>query len=420
MIQAPKNITSRWNDISRDKLHARSLAATRYVDLPNPDDSDEDKNQSRRKAVDRMADAQVLVQKARDWEGFVDSLPKDRVKQMAFRLEARLIINAAGGVLENGGLQLDRTSGIPYLPGSALKGIARAQAMRCLRVASEPEVLDLLEKVARVFGFGDQEWKPGRKSQKDGFASFISDFWWGLEREGNEDAGRWEKALAHMRKARPEVNWKNPASEGSVVFLPAFPDRDPGVEADVITVHHKEYYSGKKPVATDDESPVPVVIPVVSAQKQPLFLATLYLRPGGQADDLKLAAQWLADGLCGFGAGAKTAAGYGWFTEVTEDWDKTRKKEAFRRDMQADPSLIEQWNKLKEPQLRGLINQFEGEDKFWPKAGKEADEVFQYSLFFYLTATAPALYLAEKEKGTKSKVIKGLTNLSRKFKKTMP
>jgi CRISPR/Cas system CMR subunit Cmr6 (Cas7 group RAMP superfamily) len=42
------------------------------------------------------------------------------------------MVNMAGGVMENAGLCLDRF-GLPYIPGSAVKGCARRTALAALR-----------------------------------------------------------------------------------------------------------------------------------------------------------------------------------------------------------------------------------------------------------------------------------------------
>ena len=44
------------------------------------------------------------------------------------KLGGRLIVNQAGGILENAGLCLHRHFGDPFLPGSAVKGLARHAA----------------------------------------------------------------------------------------------------------------------------------------------------------------------------------------------------------------------------------------------------------------------------------------------------
>src|SRR3989454_9666269 len=52
------------------------------------------------------------------------------------QLQSRLMVNMAGGVMENAGLCLDRF-GVPYIPGSAVKGCTRRMAIQNLLEARE-------------------------------------------------------------------------------------------------------------------------------------------------------------------------------------------------------------------------------------------------------------------------------------------
>lgn len=196
------------------------------------------------------------------------------------RLAARMIVNHAGGVIENSGLALDRNSGVPYIPGSTVKGIAREGAHLC---DAKPE------EVALVFG-------------------------WAANREQEEDLPS-------------ELPVKSFA--GAVAFLPAYPPGSARLERDIATVHHPEYYSSpkKRPVALDDEHPVPNEFPVVAAGAD--FVFTLAPVCGARASAMKeqlrlrdfvaldRAKEWAVAGLTQHGAGAKTAAGYGWFEDPT-------------------------------------------------------------------------------------------------------
>jgi CRISPR-associated protein Cmr6 len=64
------------------------------------------------------------------------------------RLCARMMVDMAGGVMENAGLRLDPHSGEPFIPGTALKGLARRGAQDL--GASEPEMDE-------VFGTTDEQ-----------------------------------------------------------------------------------------------------------------------------------------------------------------------------------------------------------------------------------------------------------------------
>jgi len=97
------------------------------------------------------------------------------------QLQSRLMVNMAGGVMENAGLLLDRF-GLPYIPGSAVKGCARRAALAALhewcetnqkpgvevtdhdnlfKAACEPFTApaEMLASIARVFGWCEQDWR---------------------------------------------------------------------------------------------------------------------------------------------------------------------------------------------------------------------------------------------------------------------
>lgn len=74
-------------------------------------------------------------------------------KRFPARLKSRLIVNQAGGILENAGMCLHPHFGYPYIPGSAVKGIARHAAWGEWHEAKEPEKECIAQDIARVFGY---------------------------------------------------------------------------------------------------------------------------------------------------------------------------------------------------------------------------------------------------------------------------
>lgn len=239
------------------------------------------------------------------------------------QLQSRLMVNMAGGVMENAGLCLDRF-GLPYLPGSAVKGCARRMAIQELLEARElgkplPDIARLLADIALVFGWGEQDWSSRQKDRR-----FISDFAYAVGESSWDEVARLARALlprtdhfagsVSFLPAYPVDLGKIGQMEGLPVELPPFGK----LELDVLTCHHGKYYSGNlaMPVALDNEEPVPVVFPTVAAGHVFDF-AILPLRDCAQSL-LDQARTWLATGLSSFGLGAKTAAGYGWFESSDE------------------------------------------------------------------------------------------------------
>ena len=406
-------------------------------------------------------DAHRSAARAASWAVALQRMPADvRYAQ----LQSRLLVNMAGGVMENAGLCLDRF-GLPYIPGSAVKGCARRAALAAMHEWCEtgqkpgateqdndnlfkPACADfatpaaMLTAIARVFGWGEQDWKTRDDFRNDDeWAKKRSDFAWAC-------ADRWETTRAEtlgLPGSAPASGVRAPRVKdfaGSVSFLPAYPVDLPAnaqvgdlpvaplgkLELDVVTCHHRDYYANIDPqaVARDVEEPVPVVFPAVAAGH--VFAFAIVRLRGGEIGLVGHARAWLACGLSTFGLGAKTNAGYGWFADVTV---KIREAEAAERQRQAkadrqaqeqaavenararlqpDPALIEKLRAMKEADLRGQINPFATEARFW----SQKDERVQLTLLHFLTATAPELFAADRA-NSNSKVAKALASLSAKF-----
>ena len=313
--------------------------------------ADAAKCDSRSLFMDRFAKPDAKEEDRKKWfEQLISKTPVRIVRQAITstggrtpvygQLQSRLMVNMAGGVMENAGLCLDRF-GLPYIPGSALKGCARRMAIQLLVEAESIQAKsDLLSQIALAFGWGVQDWS---SEQKEG--RFKSDFAYAAGPDF------WPAVSTAARKRLPNADH----FAGAVSFLPAnvadvsgaeLPLRPPSLgalELDVVTCHHPDYYQGnmKRLVATDDEDPNPVLFPTVAAGHV-LAFSVLPLRNCTDAL-LEQAHKWLADGLTIFGLGAKTAAGYGWFdcseavqAAVKQAIEKREKQEAQRRQAESD------------------------------------------------------------------------------------
>jgi len=263
------------------------------------------------------------------------------------KLEARLLINMGGTVLENAGLQLDRF-GTAYLPGSAVKACARRTALATLRqwceTGTKPdataddalapvcapftEPAELLLAIVRIFGCTDLEWQDYDYEENKG-----NDLAWAC-------ANQWPvlcdqtRAILNRDTATPDET--APTRRGSVAFLPAYPFSrpTPDLELDVLTSHHQKYYSGELDTGTDTENPIPVYFPAVATGA----IYTFALLPLGPADKelIAYAKTWLAAGLELFGLGAKTAAGYGFFSDATTEIAAKQVQEAEAKRLAAE------------------------------------------------------------------------------------
>lgn len=362
---------------------ARTLALDRFVEFPlqRRDGryiTDREAKEYRRDSCDAVVAGAALCDGAPSWSRFLyDQLRVPAANLLYAQLQSRLMLNMASGVMENAGLCLDRF-GLPYIPGSAVKGCARRMAIQQLVEAETTEAkTELLVQIALMFGWGDTDWKPGRKRKRHDGREIetepYSDFWWAMaEYSGKHEADSqrmtaWQEVASaaavrlfdqldvrrRKRRDQPLVDLPNFAGVGS--FLPAHPLDVSGIdlplrpprlgtlEPDVVTCHHPDYYrsDGTKPIATDDEDPNPVHFPAVAAGHVFAF-AILPLRSCSK-ELLTRARRWLADGLTAFGIGAKTAAGYGWFdcsdelqNAVGQAIERREKQEAERRRKEAE------------------------------------------------------------------------------------
>lgn len=203
----------------------------------------------------------------------------------------RLVVGlGAKGALEMG-ITLHHTTGLPYIPGSALKGLARSYAL--LTLAAEHNVsLDDVENFDKrlISGHLDEKVKAAPR-YREIFGQTVE------QKYGIHDS-----------------------AAGAVIFYDAVlydvPDNVPErrlFTLDVMTPHFPKYYrsSGGQP-PNDADGPNPVTFLTVNAGL--IFAFAVGLRRGGSDEALKQARKWLRAGLQEMGIGAKTAAGYGVFT----------------------------------------------------------------------------------------------------------
>lgn len=239
-------------------------------------------------------DAVVECQRKNGKEPVSPPLPPGGVRFPA-RLKSRLIVNQAGGILENAGMCLHPHFGYPYIPGSAVKGIARHAAWCEWHEAKEPEKARIAQDIARIFGYPTND---------KGLDAYLE------ERGYNTKRG------------------------GCISFWAAEPDGKASLVTDIVNCHHKDYYNGTKPVATDDEGPIPNYFPAVDEKNGTFFVFTLVpLRNAGK-EEIGLAKKWLIQAITENGVGAKTSAGYGWFEYTPADEEKYQLTQKRKRENQ--------------------------------------------------------------------------------------
>ncbi|NLF14614.1 MAG: type III-B CRISPR module RAMP protein Cmr6 [Anaerolineaceae bacterium] len=162
--------------------------------------------------------------------------------------QGRLILGLGGESVLDASITIHRTYGVPYIPGSALKGLAARFARNSLQEgwAKGAEAYTTL--------FGD--------TSEAGYVTFFD-----------------------------------------ALYIPGSAAQDRPLALDVITVHHRNYYRGENEPPADWDSPIPV--PFVSATGS--YLVALH----GPQPWAEAALAILKLALEKEGIGAKTSSGYG-------------------------------------------------------------------------------------------------------------
>lgn len=201
---------------------------------------------------------------------------------------------ARASALENAGICLHPLYGFVYLPGSGLKGMARAYAETVWFPA---------QYAADEAGMPKDEVERGKAV--DAWRTIEAVFGWAP----NSDSKKPWKPDAippHAKHDREHC--------GQIVFHDAWPTAWPKLIVDILNNHHAGYYQGDD-APGDWENPVPVYFLAVERDTEFEF-ALARRRDDVPNSLLDQARQWLLGALCHLGAGAKTNAGYGSFKPV--------------------------------------------------------------------------------------------------------
>ncbi len=188
----------------------------------------------------------------------------------------RLVIGLGASHPQETSMTLHHIYGIPYIPGSAVKGITRHWAV--LKFAEEKANKD------------KEDFEKSLKSVSDALDK-GEDI--GLNVDGVDF-----KELIEIFGTQKQA--------GQVIFMDAYPLENINLKIDIMNVHYPDYYSGGKPPA-DWQNPNPIKFLTVEntefkfcliSQNKQLLLKTFSL---------------LKEALRDFGIGAKTSLGYGIF-----------------------------------------------------------------------------------------------------------
>lgn len=178
------------------------------------------------------------------------------------------------------GFCLHHTYGVPYLPGSGLKGLARAAMIREVQGVPLVDTGKTLEQHTR-----------GANETSESVPAEVE----ALFGKGGDDG------------------WA-----GKVDFLDGIPLQADCLEMEVMSPHHPKYYQGESQDPHDCEDPIP--LPFLRIRPGSEFEIAIVARAGAgerHSADLQEAKKYLLLGLENLGLGAKTSSGYGLFAPAS-------------------------------------------------------------------------------------------------------
>lgn len=204
-------------------------------------------------------------------------------------LRGRMVVGLGGKNPLEFGITLDKLTGLPYIPGSALKGLARSYALLTIYAdAKNRGIEEPLDKFEEKIIQGEYQSELSVQHFYDAFGT-------------TENAGGciFYDAILSLKKAD---------------------DEQPIFVVDVMTPHFGAYYTDTSHRTAPDDSLSPTPILYISVREGLRFAFAVGMRRGFKnVDACEQAIKWLQGGLAEMGIGAKTAQGYGVFKDIRGD-----------------------------------------------------------------------------------------------------
>ncbi len=242
------------------------------------------------------------------------------IKTARFKSDWRLIVGLGNESVHETSMALHHIYGIPYIPGSAVKGAIRNyyinEIFEDIGLKDRKQV-DIIERVLEDFNIAED-----RNLDHEAFKKKFA---------GDEILFRYFSG-----NNTDIINFQNifgtPKKIGKIIFFDAYPcnGHDDGhyefsIKLDIINVHYPNYYGGDKPPA-DYQNPNLIQFLTVEKTIFEFMLGTKKkdndIIKNGKFEGknlLEAAYENMQKTLSEHGIGAKTAVGYGYLNEVSAD-----------------------------------------------------------------------------------------------------
>ena len=217
------------------------------------------------------------------WVSGIDS-SNTAVSLQPLKVQGRMISGLGIATPLETGLSLHHTYGVPWLPGSGLKGLA---------------------------------------------AHYCHEVWGTEDPNFRRDGAAYEVMFGSLRQV------------GSLIFHDGWwvPDSRSPFKLDVIAVHHQDYYGGKVPAPTEFDNPIPVQFLSLSCSfkvaVQCIFETSSEMEQDRAKEWAVLGLNLLQEALMNWGFGGKTNAGYG--RMVSDDFIKNLAAEKQKAELSEMP-----------------------------------------------------------------------------------
>jgi len=200
----------------------------------------------------------------------------------------RLIIGLGRPSVYETSITLHHVYGIPYIPGSAFKGVIRNFVITEKFGKNDEDELDLKKSESRAL-------------EDPGFCDIFG---------------------------CPKESYYEKAKKGKIIFFDSYPISKPNIEPDIMNPHYSPYYSedSNKTPPADYHNPTPIHFLTVKDTDFRFFIGireadNKKLKEGKFKGEtpLSVAVKWLKKSMSQHGIGAKTAVGYGYMTKRSDD-----------------------------------------------------------------------------------------------------
>jgi len=194
------------------------------------------------------------------------------IKSIILKPEWRMVIGLGSESVYETSITLHHIYGIPYIPGSAIKGVIRSYIITEEFESNEEKALEEDKGFCDIFGC-------------------------------------------------PKKSIYDESRQGKIIFFDSFPRSNPQIEPDVLNPHYSPYYSdsSNKVPPADYHNPVP--IPFLTVKNTEFeFIVGINKKDNRTIQEgkflgnipLEVAYKSIKEALCEHGIGAKTSVGYGY------------------------------------------------------------------------------------------------------------